>query len=84
MWWIEEQIEDKTFNWHDQWGRIGQKGVNKDVQKGLFMGPTSPPNCHVACPHATTSIILNPNLALSSVHGEKRSCRVTQTFLLFL
>ena len=54
------------------------------VKKGPFLGPTSPPNCLVACPHATTSIILNLNLALCSVHGEKRICRGTPMFLLFL
>ena len=53
------------------------------VKKGPFLGPTSPPNCHVACPHATTSIIPNLNLALCSVHGQKKSFRGTHTFLLF-
>ena len=67
-----------------QWGRIEQKEVIKSGQKGPFLGPTSPPNFHVACPHATISITRNPNLALSSVHGEKRICRGTQTSLLFL
>ena len=42
-WWIEEQSEGKTFIWNSQWGRIGQKGVNKDGQKGPFLGPTPYP-----------------------------------------
>ena len=72
------------FIWHAQWGRIEKEEVIKDGQKRPFLGPTSPPNCLVACPHATTSSTLNPNLALSSVRGEKRSCRGTHTSLLFL
>ena len=54
------------------------------VKVGPFLGPTSSPNCLVACPHATTSTSLNLNLALSSIHGEKRSCSGTQASLLFL
>ena len=72
------------FIWHAQWGRIEQKEVIKGGQKRPFLGPTSPPNSPVACPHATTSIILNLNLVLSSVREERRSCRGTQTPLLSL
>ena len=72
------------FNWYAEWGRIEQEEVIKGGQNRPFPGSTSPPNCPVTCPHATTSIILNLNLTLSSVHGEKRSCRGTQTSLLFL
>ena len=48
------------------------------------MGPTSPPNCHVACPRATTSVILSMNLALCFIHGEKKICMGIYMFLLFL
>ena len=44
------------------------------------MGPTSPPNCPVACPHATTSISLNLNMVLYFVHGDKKSYMGTQVF----
>ena len=54
------------------------------VKKGSFLGPTSPPNCPVACPHATTSIILNLNLTLCFVHGEKKSCMGIQMSPVFL
>ena len=53
------------------------------VKKGPFLGPTSPPNCHVACPHATTSISLNLNLALYFVHGGKKSYMGVQVFPVF-
>ena len=72
------------FNWYAEWGRIEQEEVIKGGQKRPFLGPTSPANCRVACPHATTSIILNLNTVLSYVHGEKRSCRGTQEPLLCL
>ena len=48
------------------------------------MGPTSPPNCPVACPHATTSISLNLNLAFYFVHGERKSYKGVQVILVFL
>ena len=54
------------------------------VKKGSILGPTSPPNYLVACPHATTSIIQNPSLVLSSIREERRSCRGTQAPLLSL
>ena len=46
------------------------------------MGP-SPPNYPVACPHATTSISMNLNLALYFVHGEKKSYMGIQAFPIF-
>ena len=54
------------------------------VKKGPFLGPTSPFNYLVACPHATTSTTLNSNLVLSFVREERISCRGTQEPLLFL
>ena len=72
------------FNWYVELGRIEQEEVIKGGQKRPFLGSTSPPNCHVACPHATTSITLNLNLVLSSVHEERRSCRGTHAPLIFL
>ena len=72
------------FNWYDEWGRIGQEEVIKGGQKRPFLGSTSPPKYHVACPHARTSITLNLNLVLSSIREERRSCRGTQAPLLFL
>ena len=69
-------------DWYAEWGRIGQEEVIKGGQKRPFLGSTSPPNYPVACPHATTSIILNLNLALSYVREERRSCRGTQAPLL--
>ena len=47
------------------------------------MGPTSPPNYPVACPHVTTSISLNLNLALYFIHGEKKSYMGSQAFHVF-
>ena len=72
------------FNWYAEWGRIEQEEVIKGGQKRPFLGSTSPPNYPVACPRATTSIILNPNLVLISVREERRNCRGTQAPLLFL
>ena len=54
------------------------------VKKGSFLGPTSPPNCPVACPYATISISPNLNLALYSVHGEKKSYKGAQVIPVFL
>ena len=54
------------------------------VKKGPFLGPTSPPNYPVACPYAKTSIILNLNMALYSVHGERKRYKGTQVILVFL
>ena len=65
------------FNWYAEWGRIGKEEVIKGGQKRPFLGSTSPPNCPVTCPHATTSINLNLNLVLSSVREKRRSCRGT-------
>ena len=72
------------FNWYAEWGRIEQEEVIKGGKKRPFLGSTSPPKYPVACPHATTSIILNPNLVLSFVREERRSCRGTQAPLLSL
>ena len=48
------------------------------------MGPTSPPNCPVACTYATISISLNLNLALYFVHGERKSYKGAQVILVLL
>ena len=61
-----------------------KKEAGKGGQKrGHFLGPTSPPNCLVACPHATTSINMNLNLELYFVHGEKKSYMRIQAFPIF-
>ena len=49
-----------------------QKEVDKGGQKGAISEPNISPNCPIACPRATTSIILNLNMALCFVHGEKK------------
>ena len=59
-------------------------GIVSVVKKGSFMGPTSPPNCPIACPYATTSISQNLNLALYFVHGERKSYKGVQVIPVLL
>ena len=72
------------FDWYAEWGRIGQEEVIKGGQKRPFLGSTSPPNYPIACPHATTCIIQNMNLVLSSVHEKRKICRGNEAPLLSL
>ena len=59
-----------------------QKGVGNYGKKGVISGPNIFPQLS-GCPHATTSISLNLNLALYFIHGEKKSYMGVQAFPIF-
>ena len=59
-------------------------GIVTEVKKGSLLGPTSPPNCHVACPYATTSISVNLNMELYFVHEERKIYKRVQVIPVLL
>ena len=46
------------------------------LKKVPLQDPKSPPNYPVACPHATTSIIMS--LTMDLIRGERKNCRSFQ------